>query len=55
MERQKSSLNEPAHLRELFGEIDFFQNGYMDAYSMFEFIKYYTTYEVDPLISAQIV
>lgn len=55
MERRKAALNDANVLREVFAEIDFFQNGYIDAYSIFEFAKYYTSQELDPLVSAQIV
>lgn len=41
--------------KEAFKEIDFFQNGYIDSYSIYEFVKYYTQKELDPMASAGII
>jgi len=53
--RRKSELCETNAARDVFKEIDFFQNGYIDSYSIYEFVKYYMQRELDPLASTFVI
>lgn len=48
-------MGESSSARDAFKEIDFFQNGYIDSYSIYEFVKYYMQRELDPLASTYVV